>query len=106
MPYKLKDVTVIKHHANSWGLSSNNYFGDEILTKTTKLKKLDMSETINYQVRSDMCMSVQSMLGHCSNLTEINLANNVLEEDGVRAVKEFLWVNTSLKVLNLYNTRL
>ena len=57
-----------------------------------------MSETINYQVRSDLCMGVQSMLSQCINynLLEINLANNCLEDDGVRAVKEFLWENTSL----------
>ena len=67
-----------------------------------------MSETINYQVRSDLCMGVQSMLSQCINynLLEINLANNCLEDDGVRAVKEFLWENTSLQVLNISNCKL
>jgi Ran GTPase-activating protein (RanGAP) involved in mRNA processing and transport len=48
------------------------------------------------------------MLSQCVNynLLEINLANNSLEDDGVRAVKEFLWENTSLKVLNINNCKL
>jgi len=55
VPFKFTEVTEFKHHANSWGLSSNNYIRDEILIKMKNLNILDMSETINYQVRSDLC---------------------------------------------------
>jgi len=40
------------------------------------------------------------------NLKQINLSNNVLEEDGVRAVNEYLWENTTLEILKLNNTKL
>jgi len=49
------------------------------------------------------------MLSNCvnyKNFIEINLADNALEDDGVRAVKEFLWENSTLQVLNLNNTKL
>jgi len=31
----LKAVTSLKHHANTWGLSSNNAFADEIICEMT-----------------------------------------------------------------------
>jgi len=48
VPFDLKDVTEFKHHANSWGLSSNKFIADEILPKMKNLKDLNMSETINF----------------------------------------------------------
>ena len=44
----LKSLTSIKYHANSWGLSSNNYFADDVISKMSNLRKIDFSDTIHY----------------------------------------------------------
>lgn len=44
----LANMTSLKYHVNSWGLSSNNYFADDIVTKMKKLNKIDFSDTVKY----------------------------------------------------------
>jgi hypothetical protein len=58
----LDKVTSIKYHTNTWGLSSNNWFADEIITKLSNLQKIDFSDTVNYRHRSDLCLGIKSML--------------------------------------------
>ena len=35
--YKPEEWSYLKHHANSWGFSSNQFFADNIIGKMTKL---------------------------------------------------------------------
>ena len=58
----LKDVSSIKYHVNTWGLSSNNWFSENMIVKMKKLGRIDYSDTINYEHRSDMCMGIEAML--------------------------------------------
>ena len=57
-----KSVTSLKFHVNSWGLSSCNWFADEIVDQMKNLAKIDMSDTIGYENRSDMPLSIRSIL--------------------------------------------
>ena len=42
----VEKLTSIKHHVNTWGLSSNKYFAENLTSKMTNLNKLDFSDTI------------------------------------------------------------
>ena len=58
----LSQTTSLKCHVNTWGLSSNNYFADDIVTKMKSLTKIDFSDTVKYRHRSDLCMGIKSLL--------------------------------------------
>ena len=45
---KLNMIHSIKYHVNTWGLSSNNWFADEMLPKFKNLYHIDFSDTVNY----------------------------------------------------------
>lgn len=104
----MKNITSLKFHANTYGLSSNNWFADNIICKMAKLSKIDFSDTVNYQHRSDLCMGVSSMLRAVADnkIIEIDLKDNFLDVDGARAIKDFLETNKSLKILKMQNCRL
>ena len=89
----LKSITSLKFHVNTYGLSSSNWFADNIICKMSKLKKVDFSDTVGYQHRSDVCMGISSILNAVApknTLIEIDLKDNLLDIDGARSVKEFL----------------
>ena len=90
---------------NSWGLSSNNYFSEDIVSKMKGLTKIDFSDTINYRHRSDLCMGIKSLLlsAVTCNIEKLDVSNNFLDLDGGRAFKEFLEQNKSLKTLMVNN---
>ena len=67
MRVKVEEITILKHHANTWGLSSSNWLAEKILPKLKNLKKLDFSETLGRPPRSDICHSFKSMLEACSS---------------------------------------
>ena len=50
----LDEITSIKHYVNTWGLSSNNWFAENIICKMTKLEKIDLSNSINSKHRTDV----------------------------------------------------
>ena len=104
----LKNITSLKFHANTYGLSSNNWFADNIICKMTKLSKIDFSDTVDYQHRSDLCMGISSMLRAVAEMKiiEIDLKDNFLDVDGARSIKDFIEVNKSLKILKMQNCRL
>jgi hypothetical protein len=58
----LKEITSIKFHTNSWGLSSCNWMAENIICNMPNLTRIDFSETINFQPRSDIGYSTNSML--------------------------------------------
>lgn len=58
----LGKISSLKCHVNTWGLSSNNWFADEMVTNMTCLTKFDLSDTVNYRHRSDLCMGIKSIL--------------------------------------------
>lgn len=74
----------------------------------TKLSKIDFSDTVGYQHRSDICMGIQSMLNAVADkkIIEIDLKDNFLDVDGARSIKEFIEVNKSLQILKMENCRL
>lgn len=43
---KLGLINSIKYHVNTWGLSSNNWFADEVMPKFKKLAYIDFSDTV------------------------------------------------------------
>ena len=101
----LKEITSIKFHTNSWGLSSCNWMAENIICKMTSLTRIDFSETINFQPRSDIGYSTNSMLVSAQKfkIEKIYLQDNFLDEDGVKCLSDFMEVNTTLKELNLTN---
>jgi hypothetical protein len=44
---KLGLVNSIKYHVNTWGLSTNNYFADDVVPKFKALAHIDFSDTVN-----------------------------------------------------------
>jgi hypothetical protein len=99
------EVISLKYHANSWGLSSNQFFGEETLSKMSKLQKIDFSDTIKFEHRSDLAMSCGAMLDHVTdkNIIQINFAENDLETGGGIGFSRFLEANSTLQILNLKN---
>lgn len=107
---ELDAIQSIKFHTNTWGLSSCNYFGDEILSRMKSLQRIDFSDTIKYRHRSDLCAGTKAMLYQVKdyNITYLDLSENFLDTDGARAFNEFLENNSSgsLKVLKLNGCKL
>jgi hypothetical protein len=103
-----KDVTSLKFHTNSWGMSCSKHFGEKYLSQCVNLTRMDLSDTIKFKPRSDLCMSTAAMLEYCKEfkITHIYLQDNLLEADGAKAFNEFLWQNSHLKTLNLTNCKL
>lgn len=90
---EFKEVTSVKFHTNTWGLSSCNYFAENILSKMRNLKKLDTSDTLKFRQRSDLCMSTRALLGAAGKIEYLDLSENFLDSDGARAFAEFLSQN-------------
>lgn len=88
----LESVTSIKFHANTWGLSSCNWFADEIIPKMSLLQVLDFSDTVRFQHRSDLCMGIKAILFAAVDMQIelLDLSDNDLEHDGARAFQDFL----------------
>ena len=105
---KPKQVESVKFHANTWGLSSNNFFGETIIPKMKKLREIDLSDTIKYRHRSDMPLGVNSMLKSAIDykVERINLSDNFLDHDGARSFKVFFESNSTLKIFNASNCSL
>jgi Ran GTPase-activating protein (RanGAP) involved in mRNA processing and transport len=94
----ISKITSLKCHTNTWGLSSNNWFADEIVANMKSLTKFDLSDTVNYRHRSDLCMGIKSILmaAVTNNIEYIDLSDNFLDMDGGRAFAAFLAENKSL----------
>lgn len=99
----LGKISSLKCHVNTWGLSSNNWFADEMVTNMTCLTKFDLSDTVNYRHRSDLCMGIKSILmaAVTKDIQYIDLSDNFLDMDGGRAFASFLGENKSLEVLKV-----
>lgn len=69
----------------------------------TNLTRFDLSDTVNYRHRSDLCMGIKSILmaAVAVNIEYIDLSDNFLDMDGGRAFAAFLAENTTLKVLKV-----
>ena len=104
----LKIITSLKYHANTWGLSSNNSFADEIISEMTQLEKIDFRDTVHFSNRSDLCMGIKSILFAVQNfkIQLIDLSDNFLDGDGARSFAFFLETNTTLKTLRVNNCSL
>ena len=72
----LNDITSIKFHTNSWGMGSNNLMAEQMVPKMKKLTHIDMSDTIKFPRRSDLCMGIRAWLRAARNfeIVSINLA--------------------------------
>jgi len=60
-------LTSLQHHVNTWGLSSNKYFAENLITKMGNLNKLDFSDTVGFQHRSDMPMGIEAVMAVVAN---------------------------------------
>ena len=67
------------------------------------LTKFDLSDTVNYRHRSDLCMGIKAILMAAvnKNIRYIDMSDNFLDMDGGRAFAEFLAENTTLEVLKV-----
>ena len=103
-----KSLTQLKHHANTWGLSSNNWLAENIFPKLNGLRKVDFSENLGRLPRSDINQSIANMLNVCFDkpIDEINVNNNSLGHDGARAFTKFLKNCKHLKTLKMDNCKL
>lgn len=101
-------MTWLKHHTNTWGLSSNNWLADEIVSNMVNVHKFDLSDTAKYQHRTDLCLGIRSILLSSidKNVQQIDLSNNFLDVDGARAFASFLEENTTLEHLKINNCSL
>ena len=99
----LTKITSLKCHTNTWGLSANNWFADEMVGKMNNLTKFDLSDTVNYRHRSDLCMGIKAILmaAVANNIEYIDLSDNFLDMDGGRAFATFLAENKTLQVLKV-----
>ena len=79
-----------------------------MVSNMKSLRKFDLSDTVNYRHRSDLCMGIKSILmaAVTKNIEYINLSDNFLDMDGGRAFAAFLAENKSLKVLKVNNCSL
>ena len=102
-----EEITSLTFHTNSWGMSCSKYFGEKAMVKMTNLTRLEWADIIKAKPRSDLCMSTAAMLYICKDhkIEYIDLSDNLLEADGGKAFNEWLWTNSSLKVLKLTNTK-
>lgn len=74
-----------------------------MVSNMKKLTKFDLSDTVNYRHRSDLCMGIKSILMAAvkAEIRYINLSDNFLDMDGGRAFAAFLAENKSLEVLKV-----
>ena len=102
-----EEITSMTFHVNSWGMSCSKYFGENAMVKMTKLTRLLWADTINYKPRSDLCMSIAAMLLICKDhkIEYIDLSDNFMDVDGGKAFNEWMWTNSSLKVIKMTNTK-
>lgn len=72
---KVNSITSIKHHVNTWGISTNNWFNEKLLSKLVNLEAIDFSDTIKFDPRNDLCTSISKMLLTTSNnnMLRVNL---------------------------------
>lgn len=95
----------LRYHINTWGLSSNELFANTVIDKMVNLNRLDVSESPEFDQRTDMPIGIQKFcmpLATRNNILHIDVSNNDLHEDfGAVALSAFLRVNKSLKILNL-----
>jgi Ran GTPase-activating protein (RanGAP) involved in mRNA processing and transport len=103
---EFEEINSLKFHANTWGLSSSNYFKDDILSKMINLKKLDLSDTLKCRQRSDLCMSIKALLSVVKDIDTLDLSENFLDTDGARAFVDFLSTNSTLKVFKINGCKL
>jgi hypothetical protein len=64
---KLIEITSIKHHINTWGLSTNNWLNENFFVKLKNLENIDFSDTIKLEPRSDLCLSISNILQSLCN---------------------------------------
>merc|ERR1711871_1596965 len=83
-------------------------FADEIIPGCPNLQVLDLSDTIQYQPRSDLCLGIRAVLLAVSEkaIRRVNLSDNFLDVDGARAFASFLEENKTLEVLQINNCSL
>ena len=67
------------------------------------LTHIDMSDTTLDQVRADLCMGIRAWSTAASKyeIISLNLANNILGNDGIKSCREFLATTSSLQILNV-----
>jgi hypothetical protein len=69
---------------------------------------IDFSNTINYQHRSDLCLSTKAILSASvdKNVLSLDLDRNFLDIDGARAFNEFIAKNSTLRIFKANNCSL
>jgi Ran GTPase-activating protein (RanGAP) involved in mRNA processing and transport len=97
----LDEITSIKYFVNTWGLSSNNYFAENVIPKMKKLERIDLSNTNNSKHRSDVGRGVQAILNGAIGLKikYVDISFNIMDGDGCKYLKEFIEKTPTLKVL-------
>jgi len=104
----LDEITSIKYFVNTWGLSSNNWFADNIIPKMKKLERIDLSNTNKSKHRTDVGRGVQAILNATKGLkiNYVDISKNIMDGDGAKWLKEFLEMTPTLKVLKANHCKL
>jgi Ran GTPase-activating protein (RanGAP) involved in mRNA processing and transport len=104
----LNKITSIKHYVNTWGLSSNKWFAENIISKMANLDSIDLSNCIEARHRSDVGRGIEAILEATAGLKikNINVSKNGMDEDGAKYIKEFLETTPTFKVLKVSDCKL
>jgi len=71
----------------------------------SNLFRLDLSEKLGGDPRSDVAKSIEKILFACRNhpIYQVDLSNNDMYDDGMKHIFEFLKVNTTINTLIMNN---
>ena len=83
---------------NSYGLEACKWIGDNILSKTKKLKYAIFSEIFVARFRLELPASLFCLINNLmdKNIVLLDLSHNAFGPDGVKSFEKFLSVSTSL----------
>ena len=93
---------------NTWGLSSNNWFAENIICKMKKLERIDLSNSNQSKHRTDVGRGVEAILNGTKGLKikYVNISYNIMDADGAKYLKSFIETTPSLKVLRASHCKL
>ena len=96
----LCEITSIKYFVNTWGLSSNKWFADNVICKMHRLERIDMSNTNESRHRSDVGRGVEAILDATKGIgiQYVDISKNIMEADGAKWLKTFFEMTPTLKV--------
>lgn len=90
---------------NSYGLEACKWIGDNILSKTKKLKNAIFSDLFVARLRSELPASLLYLMDKLIDLKiiKLDLSHNAFGPDGVKSFEKFLSASKTLEILDVSN---